>query len=50
MTTSGPESTLPDDAVIVAHSLDETDQARALIEERPGIGIGAACWILHTYI
>ena len=31
-----------DDAVIVARSLDETDQARALIEERPGIGIGAA--------
>jgi DNA mismatch repair protein MutS2 len=30
------------DPVIVARSLDETDQARSLIEERPGIGIGAA--------
>jgi DNA mismatch repair protein MutS2 len=28
--------------VIVARSLDETDQARALLEERPGVGIGAA--------
>ncbi|TAL07307.1 MAG: endonuclease MutS2 [Chloroflexota bacterium] len=28
--------------VIVARSLDETDQARALIEERPGVGIGGA--------
>ncbi len=31
-----------DDPVIVAHSLDETDQARALLQERPGVGIGAA--------
>jgi len=30
------------DAVIVARGLDETDQARALLEDRPGVGIGAA--------
>jgi len=30
------------DPVIVARALDETDQARALLEERPGIGIGGA--------
>ena len=30
------------DPVIVARSLDETDQARALLEERPGVGIGGA--------
>ena len=30
------------DPVIVARGLDETDQARALLAERPGIGIGAA--------
>jgi len=30
------------DPVIVARGLDETDQARALLEERPGVGIGAA--------
>ena len=30
------------DAVIVARGLDETDQTRALLQERPGIGIGAA--------
>jgi DNA mismatch repair protein MutS2 len=30
------------DPVVVARTLDETDQARSLIEERPGIGIGAA--------
>ncbi len=28
--------------VIVARTLDETDQARALLEERPGVGIGGA--------
>ena len=28
--------------VIVARGLDETDQARALLEDRPGVGIGAA--------
>ncbi len=31
------------DPVIVARGLDETDQARGLVEERPGVGIGAAC-------
>src|SRR4051812_23989438 len=30
------------DPAIVARGLDETDQARALVEERPGVGIGAA--------
>ena len=30
------------DPVIVARGLDETDQARALLEDRPGVGIGAA--------
>jgi DNA mismatch repair protein MutS2 len=30
------------DAVVVARMLDETDQARTLLEERPGVGIGAA--------
>jgi DNA mismatch repair protein MutS2 len=30
------------DPVVVARQLDETDQARALLEERPGTGIGAA--------
>ena len=30
------------DPVIVARRLDETDQARSLIEDRPGVGIGAA--------
>jgi len=30
------------DPVVVARALDETDQARGLIEERPGVGIGAA--------
>ncbi|HEX9549607.1 MAG TPA: hypothetical protein VF971_00790, partial [Candidatus Limnocylindrales bacterium] len=30
------------DAVLVARGLDETDQARALLEERPGVGIGSA--------
>jgi DNA mismatch repair protein MutS2 len=30
------------DAVIVGRGLDETDQARALLQERPGVGIGAA--------
>ncbi len=31
-----------DDPVIVARGLDETDQARSLLAERPGVGIGAA--------
>jgi DNA mismatch repair protein MutS2 len=30
------------EAVLVARALDETDQTRALLEERPGVGIGAA--------
>ncbi len=30
------------DPVVVARQLDETDQARALLVERPGVGIGAA--------
>ena len=30
------------DPIIVTRGLDETDQARALLEERPGIGIGGA--------
>jgi DNA mismatch repair protein MutS2 len=30
------------DPVIVARGLDETDQARTLLSERPGIGVGAA--------
>jgi DNA mismatch repair protein MutS2 len=30
------------DPVVVARSLDETDQARALLEAHPGVGIGAA--------
>ena len=30
------------DAVLVTRSLDETDEARALLEERPGVGIAGA--------
>ena len=30
------------DPVIVARALEETDQARSLLEERPGVGIGGA--------
>ena len=30
------------DPILVARSLDETDEARALLRERPGVGIGAA--------
>jgi DNA mismatch repair protein MutS2 len=30
------------DPVLVARALDETDEARSLLEERPGAGIGAA--------
>ena len=36
--TLEPES----DPVLVARALDETDQARALLSERPGVGVGAA--------
>jgi DNA mismatch repair protein MutS2 len=34
----GPSS----DPVIVARGLDETDQTRSLLSERPGVGVGAA--------
>jgi DNA mismatch repair protein MutS2 len=30
------------DPVLVARALDETDQARALLSERPGVGVGAS--------
>ena len=30
------------DAVVVGRWLDETDQTRALLSDRPGVGIGAA--------
>ena len=30
------------DPVLVARALDETDQARALLSERPGVGVGSA--------
>jgi DNA mismatch repair protein MutS2 len=30
------------DPVVVARQLDETDQARALLSDRPGVGVGAA--------
>ena len=37
------EALLPSaDPVIVARGLDETDQARALLSDRPGVGIGGA--------
>jgi DNA mismatch repair protein MutS2 len=37
------EALVPEaDAVLVARGLDETDQARALLAERPGVGVGAA--------
>jgi DNA mismatch repair protein MutS2 len=37
------ESLLPTpDPVLVARGLDETDQARSLLEERPGVGVGGA--------
>src|SRR5512134_280746 len=37
------EALLPEaDAVLVARGLEETDQARALLAERPGVGIGGA--------
>src|SRR5512141_1327323 len=48
LTSFGPSRALAErlepssDTVIVARGLDETDQARALLEERPGVGIGAA--------
>ena len=37
------ETLIPsNDPVIVARGLDETDQARSLLSERPGVGVGAA--------
>jgi DNA mismatch repair protein MutS2 len=48
LTSFGPSRRLAEtlepsaDAVIVARRLDETDQARSLLEDRPGVGIGAA--------
>ncbi|HEY6014378.1 MAG TPA: hypothetical protein VIU37_10230, partial [Candidatus Limnocylindrales bacterium] len=48
LTSFGPSRVLAErlepssDPVIVARGLDETDQARSLLEERPGVGIGAA--------
>ncbi len=48
LTSFGPSARLAEalepsrDPVIVARGLDETDQARGLLEERPGVGIGAA--------
>ena len=37
------ESLLPSpDPVIVSRGLDETDQTRALLQEKPGVGIGSA--------
>jgi DNA mismatch repair protein MutS2 len=37
------EALLPEsDPVLVARGLDETDQARALLSERPGVGVGAS--------
>ena len=48
LTSFGPSRRLAEtlqpsaDPVIVARSLDETDQTRALLADRPGVGIGAA--------
>jgi DNA mismatch repair protein MutS2 len=48
LTSFGPSRRLAEtlepstDPVIVARRLDETDQARSLLEDRPGVGIGAA--------
>ena len=48
LTSFGPSRRLAEalepetDPVLVARGLDETDQARALLRERPGVGIGAA--------
>src|SRR3954469_15533045 len=37
------ETLVPDnDPIVVARGLDETEQARSLLSERPGVGIGAA--------
>ena len=48
LTSFGPSRRLAEtlepsaDPVIVARGLDETDQARSMLEERPGVGIGVA--------
>ena len=48
LTSFGPSRRLAEtlepsaDPVIVARRLNETDQARSLLEDRPGVGIGAA--------
>jgi len=48
LTSFGPSRRLAEalepesDPVLVARALDETDEARALITERPGVGVGAA--------
>jgi DNA mismatch repair protein MutS2 len=48
LTSFGPSRRLAEalepatDRVLVDRGLDETDQARALLRERPGVGIGAA--------
>jgi len=48
LTSFGPSRRLAEalepsaDPIIVARRLDETDQARSLLEDRPGVGIGAA--------
>ena len=47
-TSFGPSRALAEalepssEPVVVARRLDETDQARSLLIERPGVGIGAA--------
>ncbi len=52
LTSFGPSRRLAEalepssDPVVVERGLDETDQARALLEERPGVGIGAAADIV----
>jgi DNA mismatch repair protein MutS2 len=48
LTSFGPSRRLAEtlepsaDPVVVSRRLDETDQVRALLEDRPGVGIGAA--------
>jgi DNA mismatch repair protein MutS2 len=48
LTSFGPSRRLAEtlepsaDPVIVSRALDETDQARSLLEDRPGVGIGSA--------
>src|ERR671917_126551 len=48
LTAFGPSRRLAEalepqsDPVLVARGLDETDQARSLLSDRPGVGVGAA--------